>query len=440
MMKILLKAVAAAGILAVALTGCSSSTTATPAAAPTADLSTVKYEGSVSVITRYAGGNSAFFEKMAKDYEATHPEVKVNLQQESDQGYKDKIKTLTASQNLPDVYFSWAGDYAEQFYDNGLALDLTNVIAPESEWGSTMVPQALDAFTKDGKTYGIPFGLDAKYMLYNKKLFSDAGAEVPTDLGGLLTACTSLKAKNITPMSFGNKDGWPAIHFITQLNSYNVPAETLDKDYKPATASFDDPGYKESLEQFAQIVDQCTTTGKGANGADYYSERDAFGRGKAAMFYVENLEFAATAPKGSKAETDGYDLFRLPAPTEARGDTKALTGAPDGFLINPKAKNLSLAVDFMKFATSRENAETLTSTIGFPSPVIDSLTEENSSPQIRASIEDLTKASRLSIWLDTVTVPGVADAYLSGVEGMISGTKTSEDVMTAVKSASDQAK
>jgi raffinose/stachyose/melibiose transport system substrate-binding protein len=439
-MKALFKAVAAAGIVAVALTGCGSSGTAQPAAAPAADLSNVKYEGSVSVITRYAGGNAAFFEKMAKDYEAAHPGVKVNLQQESDQGYKDKIKTLTASQSVPDVYFSWAGNYAEQFYDNGLALDLTNVIAPQTQWGSTMAPQALEAFTKDGKTYGVPLGLDAKYMLYNKKLFSQAGVTVPTDLDGLLAACTALKSKNITPMSFGNKDGWPAIHYITQLNSYNVPAGTLDKDYKPATASFEDPGYKQSLDQFARIVDQCTTTGRTANGADYYSERDAFGQGKAAMFYVENLEFAAAAPKGSKAEADGYDLFRLPAPAEAKGDTKALTGAPDGFLINSKAKNPALAVDFMKFVTSKQNAEVLASTIGFPSPVTGSLNEQNSTPQLRASIEDLRKASRLSVWLDTVTVPGVAEAYLSGVEGMISGTKTSEDVMTAVKAASDQAK
>jgi raffinose/stachyose/melibiose transport system substrate-binding protein len=263
---------------------------------------------------------------------------------------------------------------------------------------------------------------------------------VPSDLVGLLASCKSLKAKNIVPMSFGNKDGWPAIHYITQLNSYNVPAGTLDKDYKPATASFEDPGYKQSLDQFARIVDECTTTGKGANGTDYYSQRDAFGQGKAAMFYVENLEFAAAVPKGSQAETDGYDLFRLPAPADAKGDTKALTGAPDGFLINAKAKNPALAVDFMKFVTSKQNAETLASTIGFPSPVTGTLNEANSTPQLRSSIEDLQKASRLSIWLDTVTVPGVADAYLSGVEGMISGTKTSQDVMTAVKAASDQAK
>src|SRR5215213_10926623 len=103
-----------------------------------------------------------------------------------------------------------------------------------------MAPQALSAFSKDGKNFGVPLGLDAKYMVYNKALFAKAGVSVPQDLAGLLAACRSLKAKDVVPMSFGNKDGWPAIHYITQLNSYNVAADTLDKDYKPATASFED--------------------------------------------------------------------------------------------------------------------------------------------------------------------------------------------------------
>jgi raffinose/stachyose/melibiose transport system substrate-binding protein len=437
-----MKTIVGAGAVALVLAACGSSAGGSGSAgpAPSADLSKVKYEGSVSVITRYAGDNSAFFEKMKKEYEAAHPGVTVNLQQESDQGYKDKIKTLIASQSVPDVYFSWAGDYAEQFYDNGLALDLTNVIGPSTPWGSTMAPQALTAFAKDGKNFGVPLGLDAKYMLYNKALFAKAGVSVPQDLEGLLGACRSLKAKNIIPMSFGNKDGWPAIHYITQLNSYDVPAATLDKDYKPATATWSDPGYEKALNQFKQILDECTVTGKGANGADYYTERDSFGAGKAAMFYVENLEFQATAPKGSQADKDGYDLFRLPAAADAQGDRKALTGAPDGFLVNPKAKNLPLAVDFLKFATSKTSAQTLTETIGFPSPVIGTLNASNSTPQLRKSIKDLQTASKLSIWLDTVTAPDVAQAYLSGVQGLITGDKSAADVMSSVKSASEQAK
>jgi len=433
------KALATGAIVSLALAGCAGGGDG-DAPGGDIDLSAVEYEGSISIITRYAGDFEAYFEQMAAEYEDLHPDVTVDLQQESDQGYKDKIKTLTASQSLPDIYFTWAGDYAAQFYENGLVLDLTDVIAPGTEWGDTIAPSALDAYNDDGTYYGIPFALDAKFMVYNEALFAEAEVGVPEDFEGLIDACTALSDAGITPMAFGNIDGWPGLHYITQLNSYNVPVEQFNADFDPETATWDHPGYVESLEQFGQILSECTVTGSDANGSDYYTERDAFSRGEAAMFYVENLEFGATVPEGSQAEADGYGIFKLPVAADAAGDTGALTGAPDGFLINSQSENAALAIDFMKFVVSQENAALLTSMTGIPSPVEGSLSEENSSEQLRESIDVLQSASSMSIWLDTVTVPEVADAWLSGVQGFISGDRSAEDVMSAVQAASEAAK
>lgn len=431
--------VVASAALAVAVAGCSTGG-GTNSPSGSVDLSDVSYEGTVSVLTRYAGDYEAYFQDMKAAYEELHPDVTIELQQESDQGYKDKIKTLTASQSLPDVYFTWAGAYAAQFYDNGLVQDLTSVIAPGTEWGDTFAKSALDVYDDDGTYFGIPFGLDAKFVVYNDRLMDEAGAEVPDDLDGLLDTCGRLTDAGITPMAFGNIDGWPAIHYITQLISYDVPADVFAADIDPQTATWDDPGYVEAIEQFGDILTACTVTGQDANGSDYYSERDAFTRGEAAMFYVENLEFGATAVAGSKADEDGWSISRLPVPAGAKGDTGALTGAPDAFLINPKAENVALAVDFMKFVTGKDNAATLTETTGIPSPVQDSLTETNSTPQLRQSLDELAAASSMSIWLDTVTVPEVADAWLSGIQGFISGERSAEDVVAAVQAASEAAK
>lgn len=439
-MRNITKALSVGVIVSMALAGCSTGGSSDEPKTPGVEVSAVEYEGTISIITRYAGDYEGYFEQMAADYEALHPAVTVDVQQESDQGYKDKIKTLAASQNLPDIYFTWAGDYAAQFYENGLVLDLTDVIAPGTEWGDTIAPSALNAYNDNGIYYGIPFGLDAKFMVYNETLFANAGVSVPSDFEGLIEACTTLSDAGITPMAFGNIDGWPALHYITQLNSYNVPVDAFNADFDPETATWDDPGYVESLDQFGQILSECTVTGSDANGSDYYTERDAFTRGEAAMFYVENLEFGATAPEGSPVEADGYGIFKLPVGSDAAGDTGALTGAPDGFLINSKSENAALAIDFMKFVVSQKNAAALTSMTGIPSPVEGSLSDDNSSVQLRESIDVLQSASSMSIWLDTVTVPEVADAWLSGVQGFISGDRSAEDVISAVQAASEAAK
>ena len=50
------------------------------------------------------------------------------------------------------------------------------------------------------------------------------------------------------------------------------------------------------------------------------------------------------------------------------------------------------------------------------------------------------KASQFAIWLDTVTNADVANAYLSGVEGLINGASTPEDVVKGVQDAAEKAK
>ena len=55
-------------------------------------------------------------------------------------------------------------------------------------------------------------------------------------------------------------------------------------------------------------------------------------------------------------------------------------------------------------------------------------------------ITKVNEASDLIIWLDTVTVPEVADAWLAGGEALISGGSTPEEVLESVRNASDAAK
>jgi raffinose/stachyose/melibiose transport system substrate-binding protein len=160
------------------------------------------------------------------------------------------------------------------------------------------------------------------------------------------------------------------------------------------------------------------------------------------MHYLESLEFQALTAKGgaSREIADNWDFFRLPAAAGSPGDTKALTGAPDGFMVNAQSKNAALAVDFLKFMTNAQNAEKLTADIGWLSPVQGSATQANSFPQLQAALADMGKASQFAIWLDTVTNADVANAYLSGVEGLINGSATPNDVIKGVQDAAAKAK
>ncbi len=440
----LLALLAAAGIAVAACGGAATDAPATQApetqapgatTAPAAEL-----EGKISFLHKYADPRYApYFDAVVAAYMAENPKVEIEVMAETDQGVKDKLRVLAASNTLPDVYFSWAGDFTKKFVRGDLARDLTADVS--GEWKDSFTPAALEAYTYDDKLYGVPFTLDAKYIVFNNKLFADNDVAVPTTFEELLAACDTFKAKGVAdPMAFGNQFGWPAIHFMTQLNAYFVPPETLAKDYDPATGEFTDPGYLQALEAFADINTHCLTPG--ANGISHENAQANFLNSVAPMHYIEAVEFQVlTEAGGAPADlAANWDFMKLPAPATTPGDAGALTGAPDGFLVNQGTEHPDIAVDFLKYLTNLENAQQLTKELGWLSPVIGSATAENTFPQNVQVVEDISTASSMAIWLDTVTHIDVANAYLNGVQAMLDGTKTAADVVADVQAAAVTAK
>ncbi|MET9436021.1 extracellular solute-binding protein [Streptomyces sp. NPDC006551] len=426
------------GASVLALTGCF----AGPTRAPAADVGAApEFSGTLSVLTKFAGDPlSPYFEDLAAAYERKHPGVKVELIQETDQSIKDKTKTLTASGALPDIYFTWTGNWADNFVRGGRAADLTEVIGPDTEWGKTFSKSSLSAFAHDGRYYGIPLYNNGKFMGYNKAAFDKAGVEVPTTFEELIAGCADLREAGYEPVAFGNKDGWPALHYLQQLFAYNVPAPVREADNHPGTATLEDPGYLTALRQFKTLVDSCTDTRGGTNGVLYTSAQEAFGRGKAAMYYQEILEFDSTTAGGS-LKPENLGIFPLPAPRGAKGDPKVIEGAPEGYFVNARSPRAALAVDFMKFVTEPKNAATLSSPpYGQPSTVVGAVTPRTSSKAVFEGIERVNKAPSLVGWLDMVTAPEVADAWLAGGEALISGGMTPEKVLESVRRASTSAK
>ncbi|NUP82873.1 MAG: carbohydrate ABC transporter substrate-binding protein, partial [Nonomuraea sp.] len=170
------------------------------------------------------------------------------------------------------------------------------------------------------------------------------------------------------------------------------------------------------------------------------SAQQALHDGKAAMYYQEVLEFDNATDK-SGLKPDDFGIFQLPVPQGAAGDPKTIEGAPEGYLVNARSPRVALAVDFMKFVTSAANAKTLSAPpYGQPSTVVGAVSPETSSKAVYEGMEQVNKAPRLAAWLDTVTVPEVADAWLAGGEALISGGSTPDKVLASVREASESAK
>lgn len=401
----------------------------------------VDYSGTLSILTKFGLQQLApYFIGLAQDYEKLHPGVKVELIQESDDSVKGKTKTLVASNSLPDIYFSWTGSWGGNFVRGNRAVDLSKVIGPDTEWGKTLSPAAVSAFTYNGKLYGIPLYQDAKFMGYNKTIFDKLGLKPPANFQDLLTSCDVLRKSGVTPISLGNKEAWPALHYAGQLLAYNVPQAALEKDFDPATAEYSDPGYVAALSQFSQLVEHCTD-GAGVNGTSYASALQAFANAQSAMYYQEIIEFDQSATPDGAVKAADFGFFKLPVPVGAKGDPKSIEGAPEGYMISTASKNIPLAIDFMKFVTSAKNAQVLSAPpYGQPSTTIGGASEKDMSAAVVGGLKEINEASYLMPWLDTANPPRVAAVWLSGLQALSGGTMTPEQVMDEVRKTASAAK
>lgn len=376
--------------------------------------------------------NMKYFDQAVKDFEASHPNIDVKMEATADEPYKDKIRVLMASGKAPDVYFSWSGEFSRKFARGGQALDLTDAVM-NSDWRDRLPESGLDAYKLNGKIYGIPLNVDAKFMVYNKAIFAKNGLEKPKDWGEFQAELKKLKAAGVTPIAFGNQYPWAAIHYIGDLNAKLVPMDVRRADYDLLADDaklFTDPGYVQALTEFSNLQKNGYFN-KGSNALTHDIARGLFGAGKAAMMYQELVEFVDIDK--TKLKEAGWDFFPLPPIAGGKGDQQIITGAPDGFMVSAKTEHPKEAIEFLKFLTSLDQAKAYTTITGMTSAVKGAVTADTAGPQVLAGLDILNHARGLALWLDTDIDARIADAYLTGSQAIINGTETPEQVMEKVR-------
>lgn len=94
--------------------------------------------------------------------------------------YPMKIQTMLAAKNAPDVFY-WDIFLAEPLMKKEALLPLNDLMAAAGIQAEDFVDTCMNAFTYNGKIYGIPKDFNTLALFYNKKIFDAAGVSYPTD-------------------------------------------------------------------------------------------------------------------------------------------------------------------------------------------------------------------------------------------------------------------
>lgn len=256
---------------------------------------------------------------MTRDFEKQHPDVKVNLEFVPYEALHDKIVAARgAGGNGYDVVL-FDAIWPAEFSRFDLLQDVSSRIAADER--EKIFPGAMNTVVYQGKTLGMPWILDTKYLYYNKAMLDKAGIKTPpASWQQVMDDAKVLKDKGIVK--------YPLVWSWSQ-------AEALVCDYTTLVSGFGGSFYQNGKLDFSTpaslkaVTLMKTSLDQGLSNPasrEYLEEdvRKAFSNGDAAFAlnwtYMYNM---ANDPKQSKV---AGDVGIVPAP----GDTPDKPGAVNG--------------------------------------------------------------------------------------------------------------
>lgn len=373
------------------------------------------------------------WQKMADDYMAAHPNVKIEITVLENEAFKTKLTTVMQSGEVPDIFQSWGqGGMIEQV-NAGLLKDITpDLDANGGEWRNSL--GALDAFAVDGKNYGVPWDMGAVTFWYNKDLFAQAGIEtVPTTWTEFLADCETLKAAGITPISVGEGDKWPGMHIWAYLvsriggaDAFAAAAATGDA----RTGTFEDEAFVQAGYELKKLVDGGYFQ-EGFLGATHDEMNATFGNGKAAMEL--GGQWSPSVEAANSADLVGVKnlgMFSFPAVEGGKGLVTDIVGGGNGFAIGANAE--PEAIDFVKYLTSLDNQKVIAaSNTGIP--VAKGAGVALADPNMVLVSDAVANSTYYQLYFDQVLPSAMGGIINDAVQKIFAGTATPEEVCAEIE-------
>ncbi|MGG2474805.1 extracellular solute-binding protein [Rhizobium sp. BR5] len=379
----------------------------------------------------------AVWEEIAKEYEAKHPDVDVQLQFLENEAFKAKLPTLLQSNDVPDFFYSWGGGVLEEQSKTGALKDLTEVFdADGGKLRQAYNAAAIDGLSFDGKVWAVPYRVSLVSFFYNKELFSKAGVKAEDiktwdDLG---TTVKKIKDAGIVPIAGGGGEKWPIHFYWSYLVMRNGGQAVFDAARKGEGEGFMDPTIIKAGEQLAEFG-KLEPFQPGYLGSTWPQALGVFGDGKAAII----LGFDNTEANQRKNAGDGKGLapenigrFAFPVVEGGAGKATDTLGGLNGWALTKNASKE--AIDFAAFLTSKESEEKMAAA-GMILPVATGAAGAVKNPLLADSAKQLAGSTWHQNFFDQTLGAAVGRVVNDISVEIVSGQMTAEEGAQQIQDA-----
>ncbi len=280
------------------------------------------------------------FEEINAAFEEAHPNIKLDYQWA---GTFDSINVATQSDSLPDLFWVQGNksDKMAELARNGYILNLDEYNLDASRYNESAIEYA----TVDGSVYcSYPAFCDYALIYYNKDIFEECGAEVPTTLSEFTELVKSFMDTEYIPLALGGNGEWDR-YWLIQVLAPAVCGDTLEqiKNHE----EIDWTGMETLFDMYAEYSKN-GYMGKDFQATDGVGAELSFTNGDAAMLV------GGTWANSSYRDM-GFELGAFPIMDE-EGVTYSQSGEAQNmtYAVSSKCEHPDEAVEYLRFLNSKE--------------------------------------------------------------------------------------
>ncbi len=288
-------------------------------------------KGEITVLTNRTDIVDTVFQDYAKQFNEEYPDVKVNFEAITD--YEGQVKIRMNTKDYGDVLLI-PNDIPVQ--------DLPNFFEPLGEVDELSKKYLhVDEKAIDGTSYGIPVVVNADGIVYNKKVFEEAGiTEIPTSSDEFISAMKQVKEKTDAIPNYTNyAAGWP----LTQWEPSRLSVAGEPDYVNVQMANMDDP-FAEGRPHYIvyKLMYDLAKEGlieKDPTTTDWESSKAMLAKGEVATMVLGSWAISQVQDLAEDPNTISY----MPFPHNKDGKVYSTTGGDYKIGINKNSENKEAA-------------------------------------------------------------------------------------------------
>ncbi|BCW44807.1 ABC transporter substrate-binding protein [Arthrobacter sp. StoSoilB5] len=378
-------------------------------------------------------GQTNPYQELAAEYQRQHPDVKLTLNAIPLDSYDQTIRTQLQSGNASDIIATTPGSGQAS---SVITLAKAGLLQPLDDSATKTIPKGNEELLQtDGKTYGQALGLTYIGTVVNESFIKETGISYPSDWNSLLEACSTAKSKGKSLFVIAGQlppstSSTAQIIAATRVYAKNPDWNKQRADKKVTFAGTQ--GWQDTLEAIVKMKDAgCFQDGAAGAGPESLTQNLG-----AKPWLAVTAPSSVTGELSGAAPDQSFSVSDFP-PVSSGDKHFGYANANFSLSLTKSAPHTDAAKKFLNWAAEPEQTALFAKVQG-TLPVGQTKEADLAGTPYANVSSQLAKGDYVAMPNSNWPNAAVTDALASGVQGLLTGQQTPDQVLRAMDSAWDK--